>query len=51
MPKLTSAALNSLKRSMGHPNPNLYPFVLSPSAFDKLGVVHQLVHSPAGDQP
>lgn len=49
MPELMSAALNSLKRSMGYPD--LYPFMLAPSAIDKLGFVHQLVHSPAGDQP
>lgn len=49
MPDLMSAALNSSKRSMSHPE--AYPFVLSPSAIDKLGFVHQLAHSPAWHQP
>jgi hypothetical protein len=34
-------AVNSLNRSMGQPD--LYPFVLSPVAIDKLGFVHALV--------
>lgn len=34
-------AVNSLNRSMGQPD--LYPFVLSPRAIEKLGFVHQLV--------
>ena len=38
-----SLALNSLKRAMGLPD--LYPFVLSPPAIDKLGFVHELVHA------
>ncbi len=36
-----SYALNSLNRSMGQPD--LYPFVLAPSAIDKLGYVHRLI--------
>jgi hypothetical protein len=44
-----SVALNSLNRAMGHPD--LYPFVLSSPAIDKLGFVHGLAHSPAGDRP
>jgi hypothetical protein len=39
---LTYAA-NSLNRSMGLPD--LYPFVLSPRAIEKLGYVHRLVHA------
>jgi hypothetical protein len=35
-------ALNSLNRSMGQPD--LYPFVLSPPALEKLAFVHRLVH-------
>ena len=35
-------AVNSLNRSMGLPD--LYPFVLSPAAIEKLGFVHDLVH-------
>lgn len=38
-------ALNSLNRSMGQPD--LYPFVLSPPALDKLAFVHGLVHPDA----
>jgi hypothetical protein len=34
-------AVNSLNRSMGQPD--LYPFVLSPPAIDKLGFVHHVV--------
>ena len=34
-------ALNAVNRSMGRAD--LYPFVLSPAAIDKLGVVHDLV--------
>lgn len=34
-------AVNSLNRSMGQPD--LYPFVLSPKAVEKLGYVHDLV--------
>ena len=37
-----SLALNSLNRAMGQPD--LYPFVLSPPAIEKLGFIHQLVH-------
>jgi hypothetical protein len=44
-----SVALNSVNRAMGQPD--LYPFVLSPTAVDKLGFVHGLVHSPAEDPP
>jgi hypothetical protein len=36
-----SVALNSLNRAMGQPD--LYPFVLSSPAIDKLGFVHGLV--------
>ncbi len=35
-------AVNSLNRSMGQPD--LYPFVLSPSAIEKLAYVHALIH-------
>jgi hypothetical protein len=38
-----SLALNSLNRAMGLSD--LYPFVLSPPAIDKLGFVHELVHA------
>jgi hypothetical protein len=38
-------ALNSLNRSMGQSD--LYPFVLSPPALDKLAFVHGLVHPDA----
>jgi hypothetical protein len=38
-------ALNSLNRSMGQPD--LYPFVLSPPALEKLAFVHGLVHPDA----
>jgi hypothetical protein len=34
-------AVNCLNRSMGQPD--LYPFVLSPTAIDKLGFVHGLI--------
>lgn len=40
-----TVALNSLSRSMGQPD--LYPFVLSTPALEKLAFVHALVH-PAG---
>lgn len=36
-------AVNSLNRSMGQPD--LYPFVLSPVAIEKLGFVHDLIHA------
>jgi hypothetical protein len=36
-----TVAVNSLNRSMGQPD--LYPFVLSTPAIDKLGFVHDLV--------
>ena len=36
-------AVNSLNRSMGQPD--LYPFVLSPTAISKLDYVHQLIHA------
>ena len=42
---LTFAA-NSLNRCMG--SPDLYPFVLSPPAIEKLGFVHRLVHGKRG---
>jgi hypothetical protein len=35
-------AMNSLNRAMG--NPDLYPFVLSPTVVTKLGFVHAVVH-------
>jgi hypothetical protein len=35
-------AMNSLNRAMG--NPDLYPFVLSPTVVTKLGFVHDVVH-------
>jgi hypothetical protein len=35
-------AMNSLNRAMG--NPDLYPFVLSPTVVMKLGFVHNVVH-------
>ena len=38
-----SLALNSLNRAMGQSD--LYPFVLSPPAIDKLGFVHDIVHA------
>ena len=38
-----SVALNSLNRAMGQSD--LYPFVLSPPAIDKLAFVHDLVHA------
>ena len=37
-----SLALNSLNRAMGQHD--LYPFVLSPPAIEKLGFIHRLVH-------
>ena len=37
-----SLALNHLNRAMGQSD--LYPFVLSQPAIDKLGFVHDLVH-------
>jgi hypothetical protein len=40
-----TVALNSLNRSMG--NPDLYPFVLSTPALEKLAFVHALVHPAA----
>jgi hypothetical protein len=38
-------ALNSLNRTMGQQD--LYPFILSPKVIEKLGFIHDLVHSPA----
>ena len=38
-------AINSINRSMGQPD--LYPFVLSPKAVEKLGFVHQVVSGAA----
>ena len=37
-----SNALNSLNRTMGQPD--LYPFILSPTVIKKLGAIHDLVH-------
>jgi hypothetical protein len=37
-----SLALNSLNRAMGEPD--LYPFVLSKPAIEKMGFIHSLVH-------
>lgn len=37
-------ALNSLNRCMGEPD--LYPFILSPTVIRKLGYIHDLVHAP-----
>ena len=46
-----SLALNILNRAMGLSD--LYPFVLSPPAIDKLGFVHELIHAvePSGRAP
>jgi hypothetical protein len=44
-----SLALNSLNRAMGQPD--LYPFVLSSPAIDKLGFVHGLVRPRAEGRP
>ena len=38
-------AINSINRSMGQPD--MYPFVLSPIAVEKLGFVHQVVSGAA----
>ena len=38
-----SSALNSFNRSMGLAD--AYPFVLSPTVYEKLGFLHQLVHT------
>ncbi|MDB5648649.1 MAG: hypothetical protein JWL62_169 [Hyphomicrobiales bacterium] len=38
-----SFAVNSLNRSMGQPD--LYPFVLSPAAIEKIGFIHTMVHA------
>jgi hypothetical protein len=40
-------AMNSLNRAMG--NPDLYPFVLSPTVVTKLGFVHDVVHGRRGN--
>ncbi len=37
-----TVAVNSINRSMGHPD--LYPFVLSPQVIAKLGFIHELIH-------
>jgi hypothetical protein len=37
-----SNALNELNRTMGQPD--LYPFILSPTVITKLGAIHDLVH-------
>jgi hypothetical protein len=42
-------AVNSLNRSMGHPD--LYPFVLTAQTIEKLGFVHSLTHTPASPSP
>jgi hypothetical protein len=39
-------AVNSLNRSMGQPD--LYPVVLGPRVIEKLGFIHDLVHSGSG---
>ncbi len=39
-------AANSLARSMGQPD--LYPFILSPTVIAKLGMVHDLIHQRVG---
>jgi hypothetical protein len=44
-----SYAVNSLNRSLGQPD--LYPFVLSPPAIEKLGFVHDLVRRTAAETP
>jgi hypothetical protein len=48
-----SFAMNSLNRSMGHPD--AYPFVLSPTVTDKLAYIHELVgarrEASAGSSP
>ncbi len=36
-------AVNNLNRSMGQPD--LYPFILSAAVIDKLGFIHDLIHS------
>jgi hypothetical protein len=36
-------AMNSINRSMGQPD--LYPFVLSPSVIDKLSYILNLIHA------
>ena len=41
-----SFAVNSLNRSMGHPD--LYPFVLTPKTIEKLAFVHALTHPQSG---
>ena len=41
-----TVAFNSLNRAMGQPD--LYPFVLSAPAIEKLGFVHRLIHGAAG---
>jgi hypothetical protein len=42
-------AINSLNRSMGQPD--MYPFVLSPAAMEKLGFVHAVIRRAAMDDP
>lgn len=42
-------AVNSLNRSMGQPD--LYPFVLSPTVIGKLGFIHELVRAPRDSRP
>jgi hypothetical protein len=37
-----SNALNALNRAMGQPD--IYPFILSPSVIKKLGAIHDLIH-------
>ncbi|MGH8627794.1 MAG: zinc-binding metallopeptidase family protein [Gammaproteobacteria bacterium] len=41
-------AINSINRSMGHPD--MYPFVLSPRALEKLRFVHQIVSGAAHER-
>ena len=42
-------AFNSLNRAMGQPD--LYPFVLSPPAIDKLGFVHRVIRAKGTAAP
>jgi len=42
-------AINSLNRSMGQPD--MYPFVLSPTAMEKLGFVHAVISRAATNGP
>lgn len=44
-----SWALNMINRSMGHSD--LYPFILAPTALDKMRLVHELVTACGTDRP